>query len=502
MSKEKLTPNAFIAEAERLTKPIIKSNIEVLNTLLEDVQPIDFQEIVHPYVVKLKEKLSKETDDEKKQKLSAMINQYKVSDRQKYVVVIEELLRLATQRQWGICKNAAFVYLYNGAYWNELDKEVLQRFLGDSAEAMGLQKYDARQYSIRENLFKQFLTTGFQAMPETNDKILINLKNGTFEINGGKGALRRADKSDFLKYQLPFEYNLAADCPMFQEYLNVSLPDKAAQDVLAEFIGYVFAPHMKLEKALFLYGSGANGKSVFCDIISALLGSQNVGSYSIGNLCEQSGYYRAMLANKLLNYSSEIGKYLEADTFKQLCSGEPVEARLPYNDPFIIRSYSRLAFNCNQLPKDVEQTYAFFRRFLIIPFSVTIPKEKRDIELAQKIIDKELSGVFNWVLRGLERITRQKDFTRCDAVEKELERYRRESDSVLMFLEEYDYQKSVHSTKPLQDLYSEYKTYCADAGNRACGRNTFAQRLNDKGFEVIKIRGARIVYVENRNSNE
>lgn len=231
---------------------------------------------------------------------------------------------------------------------------------------------------------------------------------------------------------------------MFQKFLDVSLPDKSAQDVLTEYIGYVFTPNLKLEKALILYISGANGKSVFFDVISALLGTQNVSSYSVDTLCEQNGYYRAMIANKLINYSSEMSKWFEVDRFKQLCSGEPVEARLPYGEPFQIRNYARLIFNTNQLPKDIEQTTAYFRRFLIIPFSVTIPIEQQDIELSKKIIDNELSGVFNWVLSGLDRIVNQKGFSKCDAAEKELEQYRRESDSVEMFIEDNDYQKSIN----------------------------------------------------------
>jgi putative DNA primase/helicase len=495
---------AISAEVERFTTPPeIKSNTDVLSTLLDDVQPIDFQERVYPQVTELKQRLSEETDEDEKEKIEAKIKQLRVTNRQKYVVIVEELLKLATLRQWGICKNAAFVYLYNGAYWNELDKEILQKFLGDSAERMEFPKYDARQYIVRENLFKQFLATGFQAMPENNDKILINLKNGTFEIDKqGKGILRTTNKADFLKYQLPFAYNPDATCPIFQRYLDVSLPDKVAQNVLAEYIGYVFAPNLKLEKALILYGSGANGKSVFFDIISALLGTQNVSSYSIDTLCEQNGYYRAMIANKLINYSSEIGKRFEVDKFKQLCSGEPVEARLPYGEPFQIRNYARLVFNANQLPKDTEQTNAYFRRFLIIPFSVTIPPEQQDIELSKKIIDNELSGVFNWVLCGLDRIIKQKGFSKCDAAERELEQYRRESDSVEMFVEENEYQKSVNNSKQLKDLYSEYRNYCFDVGNRTCSLKTFSQRLKDKGFEVVKGAGARIIYIEQRyNSN-
>jgi len=327
-----ITPQTITDEIRKLIgMPEVeaKSNAEVLSTLLEDVQPIDFQSIVYPEVSELKKRMSEATDDKEREKMAAELKQFKVTDRQKYVVIVEELLKLATERRWGICKNAAFVYIFNGAYWSELDKEVLQKFLGDAAERMAMPKYDARQYTIRENLLKQFLSTGFQAMPENADRILINLKNGTFEIDStGKGTLRPVNKADFMN----------------------SLPDKSAQDVLAEFVGYVFAPNLKLEKSLFLYGSGANGKSVFFDIISALLGTQNVSNYSIDTLCEPNGYYRAMIANKLLNYSSEIGKRFEVDKFKQLCSNEPVEARLPYGEPFQIRNYARMVFNANQFP--------------------------------------------------------------------------------------------------------------------------------------------------------
>src|SRR5690606_16817975 len=110
------------------------------------------------------------------------------------------------------------------------------------------------------------------------------------------------------------------------------------------------------------------------------------------------GYARAMLANKLLNYATEINGKLETSTFKQLVSGEPVEARLPYGEPFTLTNYAKLIFNCNELPKDVEQTHAYFRRFLIVPFEVTIPGTEQDKELSKKIIESELSGVFNWVL--------------------------------------------------------------------------------------------------------
>ncbi len=81
-----------------------------------------------------------------------------------------------------------------------------------------------------------------------------------------------------------------------------------------------------------------------------ILGKENISNYSLESLGDQ--YYRAMLANKLLNYSSEISNRLQAEKFKQLTSGEPIEARLPYGQPMTLTNYAKLAFNTNELPKD------------------------------------------------------------------------------------------------------------------------------------------------------
>ena len=255
-------------------------------------------------------------------------------------------------------------------------------------------------------------------------------------------------------------------------------------------MGFVFIKHgsrtLKEEKALILYGTGANGKSVFFEIVNALLGVENVSSYSLQSLTNENGYFRAKLANRLVNYASEINGNLEASTFKQLVSGEPVEARLPYGQPFILRQYAKLIFNCNELPKDVEHTNAYFRRFLIIPFDVTIPESEQDKNLHTKIIESELSGVFNWVLDGLNRLLEQGRFSDCDAAKRAVEQYKLESDSVQMFLSEQAYITSSTDDNPLKDLFNEYRSYCTDSGFRACSSKTFADRLRHAGFETVR----------------
>ena len=178
-----------------------------------------------------------------------------------------------------------------------------------------------------------------------------------------------------------------------------------------------------------------------------------------------------------------------------MASGERIQARLPYGQPFELRDYAKLAFNCNELPRDVEHSEAYFRRFLVIPFTVTIPEAERNVELAHEIIRAELSGVFNWVLAGLKRLLAQKNFTASDAAQIALAEYRRESDSVMMFLEEEEYAPSLEGWVRLKTLYAEYRSYCLEAGFKPLGRGKFGARLRSNQIAIGKERSGFAVYV-------
>jgi putative DNA primase/helicase len=468
-------------EERLLSKSQATLHAEILKQLIEQFEELDFEELANPNNAE----------------------NFKLNSKHFLVLSIENALQVAKKNRWGLCKNHDFIYLYNGTFWAEIDKETFQKFLGEAAEQMGVGKFSARYYQFREQLFKQFLATSYLPKPESNkDRVLINLQNGTFEISSQGTNLRPFDSSDFITYQLPFEFNPKAKAPIFEEYLNRVLPDKERQKILAEYLGYVFIKHgsnsLKEEKALVLHGTGANGKSVFFEIVNSLLGVENVSSYSLKSLTNDNGYFRAKLANKLVNYASEINGNLEASIFKQLVSGEPVEARLPYGQPFILKQYAKLIFNCNELPKDVEHTNAYFRRFLIIPFDVTIPPQEQDKQLHIKIIEKELSGVFNWVLEGLNRLLEQKRFSECVAAQRAVEQYRIESDSVQIFLSEHGYKVSSINEIPLKDIFSNYRDYCIESGFKSCSIRTLADRLRCSGYQTERKNYGTVVNAEKK----
>jgi putative DNA primase/helicase len=484
-----------IRKLEDSIVPVHKTTDDILKELADSIGKIDFKLLAFPDIEDVKQQIEdlkpfvfnedgtfnkdNKAHYSEYKNLTKTLNSYKLAKNHYLVLCIEQLLNIAKANNWGLCKKNGFIYLYNGSYWSEIGKESFQHFLGNVALKMGVEKFSCKIHTFKDELFKQFMADAYLPTPQTNDKnVLINLENGTFEITPTKRTLRKFSRNDFLTHQLPFEYLPDATAPLFQKYLDEVLPNADKQKVFAEFCGYIFIKPsvLKLEKMLILYGTGANGKSVFFEILNALLGNENFTSYSLQDLTNENGYYRAKIGNKLVNYASEINGKLETDTFKLMASGEPISVRLPYGEPFILTDYAKLIFNCNELPKDVEHTNAFFRRFLIMGFDVTIADDKQDKQLANKIIDNELSGVFNWILKGLDRILKQKNFSKCEAVENSRSDYEKQSDSVKMFMEDLNYNVSTDYT-PITELYIEYTRYCIDDGFHKVNKSNFMKRL-------------------------
>ncbi|MFA7491757.1 MAG: hypothetical protein WCY58_13475 [Mariniphaga sp.] len=236
----------------------LKTRMEVLNSLLEEIQPINVREFL-------------ELPDD-------------VDTRQKHILVavVKRLLEVAAERKWNLAKVFDYVYVYNGQFWQQLDKDDMKSFLGKAAVRMGFPDYEVRFYEFKDKLLKQFLTDAYlPAPPVQPDRVLINLKNGTMEFTKAGWKLWDFNPNDFLTYQLPFSYDSEATCPIFNKYLEEVLPDESSRMVLQEYSGYIFND-ANLEKMLMLVGTGSNGKSVYFNIISALVGRQNMLNYSLG----------------------------------------------------------------------------------------------------------------------------------------------------------------------------------------------------------------------------
>ncbi|MFZ2172246.1 MAG: DUF5906 domain-containing protein [Methylococcaceae bacterium] len=221
------------------------------------------------------------------------------------------------------------------------------------------------------------------------------------------------------------------------------------------------------------------------EVLNGVIGSENISNYSLESLTDDKGYHRAMIKDKIVNYGTDIKlTRIDAGMFKTLASGEPVEARLPYHEPFMMTDYAKLIFNINRIDSaNIEHTHAFYRRLLIIPFLKTIPDEQQDRDLHTKILIYK-AGVLNWIIQGAEQVVKARDIFISEQCHEFKRRFIKESDSVAMFEEQI--KENLRGTiyfVTVNDSYAEYKQFCIDAGHKALGRNNFSRRMQSLGFE-------------------
>ncbi len=337
----------------------------------------------------------------------------------------DAIYNVAMRRGYPFVSTSGEVLLYIGNHWVVVDSHDLKVFLKYGFKNVHNNELLSSQYSVVEGMFKQFPYTCLT--PNTNRRQgRVNFTNGELDLCAQEPKLFPHDHLSYFRYVLPYDYDPKATAPTFHRYLDRVLPDVSSQYVLSEYLAWILYPSLKLEKMAFLYGSGCNGKSVFTEITEALFGSENVSHESLSDMCGESGdRSRSNLAGKLLNICSDVSpNACNGDIFKRIASNEPISAKLLYKDAVIIRDYAKMLFCLNELPKTNDLSNGYFRRFLIIPFNVQIPKSEIDPMLAKKIISTELPGIMNWVLQGRERLIKNGDFTHSQLCEDALTEYK------------------------------------------------------------------------------
>ncbi len=461
--------------------------VTLFKHLIDKTEVMDFDlEANKENIHDLRNRLEQAKDYKTKEIIQKEIQKKSPNILQKIVLIVSRLLSLIEHEGYGIGVNNDEVFFYNRRYWEKIYKDIIIAFLGDFAQKCGLESIEAQQFKTKENLLKQFQVAA--VIPDFNtkpDRVMIPVGNGTVMFKNGIPELKGFSKDHFLKYQLNFDYDPDAKAPIFQKFIERVLPDKKLQYVLFEFLGYIFLKDMKIEKMLLLYGFGSNGKSVLNDVIYGLLGKNNITNFSLASLCDSKSQTRALIENTLLNFAQEIGNgAFDVDIFKTLVSNQSCEVKVLYKTPYMIENYGRFAFNCNTLPKHSENTDGYFRRLIIIPFNQTISDEEKDINLAKKIVDSELPGVFNLLIEGMIRLNRQKMFTKSEIIDNEISKYRKESNSVLSFIDDENYHPSNINKLPLEVFYQLYKDYCNRNGFYACQVKNLSSQLRNAGFEV------------------
>lgn len=340
-------------------------------------------------------------------------------------------------------------------------------------------------------LLSNYLTAtpdSFDAQP-----LLVGTPSGIIDLKAC--TVRPHAREDRITKMIAVDYDPAATAPTWNRFIaEIFSGDADLIRYVQTLAGYVLSGERGHHLLPVLYGSGANGKSTFLSTIQALLGDY-AGTAPAGLLISNGANDHptglASLRGRRLVIVSETGESgrLNESQVKMLTGGDRITARLMRQDFFEFDPSHVLVLQTNHKPRVTGVDEGIWRRLKLIPFTVTIPPERRDPQLSAKLL-AELPGVLAWAVDGW-RIYQREGFREPQAVRGATATYRADSDHVGAFLAERCVIGPEH-TCTASALYHAYGLWCGEAGERALSQRTLGLRLAERdGIETVRTNSSR-----------
>lgn len=324
----------------------------------------------------------------------------------------------------------------------------------------------------------------------------IVMANGVFDMDTGEFT-NEFNPDDYQIVALSYGYDAKADCPLFKRFLIEVCPNEEEQLALVEFMGYCLVHHHRYHTFVVLVGTGENGKSKFLGVLKKLLGLKNVTGVSLQQLAHNR-FMAARLVDKLANVCPDIPdapvKY--TGTIKALTGEDLITVKHKHQKSFEFENRAKLWFSANQIPSVDDSTDAWFRRVRIIEFpnQFKVGNEKRDPNLGEKLA-AELTGIFNLVVEGWQRLNAQGGLTGAKSTEENRQDYLKRSNPLQYFI--YQFCKpDPEARATVAAVYDCYRRVAISLGKVPITKSWFGIRL----LEMLDYVEARQSKIDGRNT--
>lgn len=324
-----------------------------------------------------------------------------------------------------------------------------------------------------------------------SEPYFLSCLNGTVDLK--TGVLKPHDPKDFITKTLPFEYNPKADCPLWIEFLETIFNWNYDLILFVQrAVGYSLTGDISEQCLFLLFGTGANGKSVFLKTMANLLCEfSQTADFETFLVKKNDGGVRNDLArmrgNRFISaIEAESGKRLSENLIKSLTGGDTISARFLFAEFFYFQPTFKLWLAANHKPNIRGTDHAIWRRIRLIPFNVTIPENRQDKKLEEKLRG-ELPGILAWAVQGC--LEWQKNGLQTpEEVRTATNGYREEMDSIGAFISDCCVllpDAKVQAGK----LYEAYKKWAEENGEFILKQRDFGMRLSERGLERIESSG-------------
>ena len=304
----------------------------------------------------------------------------------------------------------------------------------------------------------------------------IHVQNGILNTNG-----KFSSQKDFCINRLNVEYVPTPGEPKhFLAYLSELLENEDIR-TLQEYLGYCLIPSTKGQTALFIIGSGGEGKSRIGAVLNSIFGKAMLtGDF---HRVESDRFFRYNLINKLLMVDDDMQMSALKSTgyVKSIITAEtPIDVEAKGQQSHQELLYSRFLCFGNGSPKALyDKSEGFARRLLILTTKPKPPDRVNDPYIADKFII-EKNEIFLWIFKGLKRlIANNFRFTVSERARQNLADAMTENCNIIQFLADENYVLLGEGETASADLYYYYSLWARRNALEPLKKHTFIAWLHD-----------------------
>lgn len=332
------------------------------------------------------------------------------------------------------------------------------------------------------------------------DDMLLNAENGYVELSSGE--LKPHDIKKMFSRKANFDYSDKMDAPTWMMFLeDIFNNNKEVIRYIQKAVGYSITGSTKEQVMFVLFGSGRNGKSIFVETISEILGNyaRNIRADSL-MVKQNSGVNNdiAALDGSRFVSSSEPNEGFRFDEglIKELTGGDTITARFLYGEDFDFKPKFKLWVSTNHKPVIRGTDDGIWRRMVLIPFSVQIPEHKVDKDLKYKLL-REAPAILDWAVEGA-LMWQKEGLEMPESIKQASSDYREEMDVLVSFVNDRCTKEPKGKAKA-GELFQAYKSWAKENEEYLMNKQKFGQKMREK-FESK--RSSAGIYYEGLILNE
>jgi putative DNA primase/helicase len=327
---------------------------------------------------------------------------------------------------------------------------------------------------------------------------LLAVRNGVVDLK--TGALLPHDPSLLITRRIDLDYRPSTPAPRWLRFLTEVFPDQEEMPgYMQRVVGYGITGETDEQVFIVNYGTGANGKSIWSDVITTIFDPiTTITPFSTFEARRGDGVPNdlAALAGARLVVAPEgnQGKLMDEALLKRVTGQDKITARFLRREFFEYRPQFLLLMATNYKPAFRGQDEGLWRRVKLIEWRRYFRPEERDHGLQAKLM-AEAEGILAWAVTGAVAWYAG-GLQEPASITAMTDDYRKQSDSLVEFIsvtEESEYTKGGNTDWVARtDLFRDFQDW-AERENfldlKGWSSRAFYRAIEERGYPAAKRNG-------------